>query len=74
MNTNTVSVSRRGRVANGGIGTGAQLSVYDGRDRIGAYQHRDDGFLAFDRLGHSLGVFDTPIEAANAISKAKAPA
>jgi hypothetical protein len=46
-------------------------SVYDGTDRLGDIEQRDAfEYLARDRLGRELGVFDTWLGAANAISKA----
>ena len=40
-------------------------SVYDGQERIGDVQQRDDGYLARGRQGVELGVFATLNEAAN---------
>jgi hypothetical protein len=45
------------------------LSVYDGRDCIGFILSRGKiGFEALDRDEHSIGIFPTQREAANAIS------
>jgi hypothetical protein len=44
-----------------------RYSVYSGQDRLGAYQRDGDSFVAFNRLGKSLGTFDTQQAAIAAI-------
>jgi hypothetical protein len=44
-------------------------AVYDGQDRLGAYRQRDDDlFVAVDRRGRELGLFNTASEAIAAIA------
>ena len=53
----------------------ALLAVYDGRDRLGSYRRRDDDlYIAVDRLGREISVYDTALEAARAIGAAAAKA
>jgi hypothetical protein len=49
----------------------ALLSVSSGRDRLGSIrQRKGNSFEAFDVFEKSLGIFDTPAEAANAVADA----
>jgi hypothetical protein len=50
-----------------------KFSVYDGTDRLGSFRRDGDSFVAFDRLGHPLGVFDSEQAAIAAIDPGRAP-
>jgi hypothetical protein len=56
------------RVEKSDLGAGIIRGIYDGQERLGSIEQRGKVFIAVDRLGHSIGVFDSAIEAANAIS------
>jgi len=43
-------------------------AIYDGRDRLGTIERRGDEYIARDNLNQSIGVYDTAIEAAAAIT------
>jgi hypothetical protein len=59
---------RRGRV-DARITLSPQRAVYDGRDRLGSFQHGDGVFTAFGRRGQSLGTFTTQGAAIAAIER-----
>jgi hypothetical protein len=49
-------------------------SVYDGQDRGGDFEQRDDGqYVARDRRGKALGTYDTAHEAIQAVLDEAAP-
>ena len=45
-------------------------AVYDGQSRLGDIQQSDGGYVARDRHGKALGLFDTAHEAIDAVLKA----
>jgi hypothetical protein len=45
-------------------------AVYDGRERLGEISQQGEEFVARDRLGQSLGKFDTAAEAIEAVAAA----
>jgi len=52
------------------LAASTRRSIYSGQDRLGDVEHRDAEFIARDRRGKPIGVFDTMLEAANAVAKA----
>jgi hypothetical protein len=59
------------RVPKAIITEAARRAVYDGQERLGEYQQvGPNEYLALDRLGRRIGIYDTAIEATNAIAKA----
>jgi hypothetical protein len=48
----------------------SRRAIYDGRERLGDIEQCGTEFVARDRRGKSIGVFDTASEAINAIAKA----
>jgi hypothetical protein len=50
--------------------TTQRRALYDGQTLLGSIAQNGQEFRAYGRRGQPLGVFDTAIEAANAIAKA----
>jgi len=50
--------------------TTPRRALYDGQDRLGDFEQRGTEIVARDRHGKILGVFDSVIEATDAIAKA----
>jgi hypothetical protein len=50
------------------LSAGVIRGIYDGQERLGSIEQCGKTFIAVDRLGHSIGVFDSAIEAANAVT------
>jgi hypothetical protein len=48
-------------------------SVYDGQERLGDVEQRDADFIARDRRGRVIGVFDSESVAVDAIEREAAP-
>jgi hypothetical protein len=44
-------------------------AIYDGRERLGDFEKRGTEFVARDRRGQTIGLFDTAIDAINAVAK-----
>jgi hypothetical protein len=63
----------RGRVSRSLSSSALRRAVYDGRDRLGEIVQRGQEYVAFDRRGQQLGIYDTTIEAAQAVSDAASP-
>ena len=50
--------------------TGVRQSIYVGRDRLGDIAQRSDKFEARNRRGRVIGVFESALAAADAVSAA----
>jgi hypothetical protein len=65
---------RRGHAGNAAKPTAAtRYAVYSGRDRLGSYGQAGDAWVALDRLGREIGVFDSEQAAIAAIDPEAAP-
>jgi hypothetical protein len=65
---------RRGRVPKAPTidEAAARRAVYDGRDRLGEFVQSGSEYIACDRQGRKLGVYDSAAEAIAAICSAAA--
>jgi hypothetical protein len=52
--------------------TGTHRALYDGRERLGSIEQRDDEFVARNRRGQVLGTYADASAAADAITEAAA--